>query len=79
MEIRTMSIPFSKIIALLGAGIPLLKKKKFVVLYQRLDGRWTQQAGPYSKRQCRKEIESLVAIGMNRDRFKIVRDKTKIP
>lgn len=65
------SVP-AAIIAVIGL-IPSIFKHKPNCVWHWSGEKWDFIGGPFSARQCRKQIDTLVKTGMDRDRFIILR------
>ncbi len=61
-----------EIAAVLLGVLPLLKKKLYCLWYWNRVS-WVSKGGPFSGRQCKKTRKELVALGMDPERFVILR------
>ncbi len=67
---KRRAVPVAAIITLIGTLIPLFKKHPYNLWHWTgpKPGDWTKY-GPFSARQCRKEIGKLVAMGCDPKHF----------
>ncbi len=59
--------------------VPSIFKHKPHVLWYWEPPNWIQKAGPFSSRQCRKQMEALISVGMSRGQFLILRKGVEPP
>ena len=70
------------IITAIPAVLGFFKKKTFVLWYQVIPGNpksWVKKSGPMSKRQCRKEMAGLIALGTYIPDYFTIRRKDVTP